>query len=49
VPLEVAVPAAPNNSRSLARAALVVACVAAALALGAGIGALLLWLKRPPA
>jgi uncharacterized protein YcnI len=49
VPLEVAAPAAPNNSRSVARAALVVACVAAALALGAGIGALLLWLKRPPA
>jgi len=49
VPLEVAMPAAPNNSRSVARAALVVACVAAALALGAGIGALLLWLKRPPA
>jgi len=49
VPLEVAAPTVPNNSRSVARAALVVASVALALALGAGIGALLLWLKRPPA
>jgi uncharacterized protein YcnI len=48
VPLEVAAPVVHDNSRSLAKAALVVACVAAALALGGGIAAFALWLRAPP-
>ena len=48
VPLEVAEPVVPASSRSTARAALVVASIALLLALGAGTGGLLLWLRRPP-
>ncbi|HST18032.1 MAG TPA: hypothetical protein VLK36_10205 [Gaiellaceae bacterium] len=48
VPLEVAAPVVHDSSRSLAKAALVVACIAVALALGGGIAAFALWLKAPP-
>ncbi len=48
VPLEVAAPVVHDSARSLAKAALVVACVAAALALGGGIAAFALWLRAPP-
>ena len=47
VPLEVAAPVVHDGSRSLAKAALVVACIAAALALGGCIAAFALWLKGP--
>jgi uncharacterized protein YcnI len=48
VPLEVATPVVHDSASSLAKVALVVACVAAALALGGGIAAFALWLKGPP-
>jgi uncharacterized protein YcnI len=49
VPLEVVDAATGRDSaRSLAKAALIVGVVGIALALGAGIAALALWLKRPP-
>ena len=48
VPLEVAAPATDDNTRSLAKAALVVAIVGGVLALAAiGVG-LAIWLRRPP-
>jgi uncharacterized protein YcnI len=48
VPLEVAAPATHDNTRSLAKAALVVAIAGGVLALAAvGVG-LALWLRRPP-